>query len=46
MSTGALLSTDLLAEERSGSLTNGDASILRFLAAAEIIETDLSAAIC
>jgi len=46
LSTGALLSTDLLAEERSGSLTNGDASILRFLAAAEIIETDLSAAIC
>jgi hypothetical protein len=28
-------------EERSGSLDKGDASILRFLAAAEIIETDL-----
>jgi hypothetical protein len=28
-------------EERSGSLTKGDASILRFLAAAEILETDL-----
>jgi Ferritin-like domain len=41
LSAGALLSTDLLAEERSGSLTSGDASILRFLAAAEIIETDL-----
>ena len=28
-------------EERSGSLTRGDAAILRFLAAAEILETDL-----
>ncbi|HVH89320.1 MAG TPA: ferritin-like domain-containing protein [Terriglobales bacterium] len=28
-------------EERSGRLTQGDAAILRFLAAAEIIETDL-----
>jgi hypothetical protein len=28
-------------EGSSGSLTNGDASILRFLAAAEILETDL-----
>src|SRR6266404_6045246 len=28
-------------EERSGSLTPGDAAILRFLAAAEILETDL-----
>lgn len=28
-------------EEASGSLTRGDASILRFLAAAEILETDL-----
>jgi hypothetical protein len=28
-------------EERSGRLTKGDASILRFLAAAEILETDL-----
>jgi hypothetical protein len=28
-------------EEKSGSLTAGDASILRFLAAAEILETDL-----
>jgi hypothetical protein len=27
-------------EERSGSLTKGDAAILRFLAAAEILETD------
>jgi hypothetical protein len=29
------------AEEKSGSLTRGDAAILRWLAAAEIIETDL-----
>lgn len=29
------------AEERNGSLTKGDAAILRFLAAAEIIESDL-----
>jgi len=29
------------AEERSGKLTKGDAAILRFLAAAEIIESDL-----
>ncbi len=28
------------AEEKSGSLTTGDAAILRFLAAAEILETD------
>src|SRR6266446_5050224 len=28
-------------EEHSGSLTKGDAAILRFLAAAEILETDL-----
>jgi Ferritin-like domain len=28
-------------EERSGSLTRGDAAILRFLAAAELIESDL-----
>ena len=30
-----------LADEGSGSLTQGDVAILRFLAAAEIIETDL-----
>src|SRR6202790_5759665 len=30
-----------LGEEKSGTLTRGDAAILRFLAAAEIIETDL-----
>jgi hypothetical protein len=28
-------------EEKSGRLTRGDAAILRFLAAAEILETDL-----
>src|ERR1700676_1904723 len=40
---GALLagSSRAFAEESSGRLTSGDASILRFLAAAEIIETDL-----
>ena len=42
LSAGALLTADLFAaEERSGSLTAGDAAILRFLAAAEIIESDL-----
>jgi hypothetical protein len=41
---GGLLATGVSAfasEEGSGSLTKGDAAILRFLAAAEIIETDL-----
>ena len=33
--------TPLFAEEHSGSLSKGDAAILRFLAAAEIIESDL-----
>ncbi len=42
LSAGGLLTTELLAaEEGSGSLTAGDAAILRFLAAAEIIESDL-----
>jgi hypothetical protein len=41
LSAGALLATQVQGEERSGSLTRGDAAILRFLAAAEIIETDL-----
>jgi hypothetical protein len=44
LTTGALLATQLEAmddDDRSGSLTRGDASILRFLAAAEILETDL-----
>ncbi|MBV8550102.1 MAG: hypothetical protein JOY54_02300 [Acidobacteriaceae bacterium] len=40
---GALLGTSVkaFAEESSGSLRKGDAAILRFLAAAEIIESDL-----
>ena len=41
LSAGALLTTVAGAEENSGSLTSGDAAILRFLAAAEIIESDL-----
>jgi len=42
LSAGALLATQVRADDaRSGSLTKGDAAILRFLAAAEIIETDL-----
>ena len=35
------LSLPAFAEEESGSLTSGDVAILRFLAAAEILETDL-----
>src|SRR5438128_4899044 len=35
------LSLPVFAEEGSGSLTKGDVAILRFLAAIEIIETDL-----
>ena len=43
LSAGALLATELQAQDndKSGSLTKGDAAILRFLAAAEILETDL-----
>lgn len=42
LTAGALLNTELKAETRgSGKLTKGDAAILRFLAAAEIIESDL-----
>jgi hypothetical protein len=41
LSSGTLLMPALQAEERSGDLTAGDASILRFLAAAETLETDL-----
>ena len=41
LAAGGLLSIDLGAEERSGALSKGDAAILRFLAAAEIIESDL-----
>jgi hypothetical protein len=40
---GALLSKTLpaFADEKSGSLSKGDAAILRFVAAAEIIESDI-----
>jgi hypothetical protein len=41
LSASAFLGTKAAAEERSASLTKGDAAILRFLAAAEIIESDL-----
>jgi hypothetical protein len=41
ISAGTLLATQLSAEERGGRLGKGDAAILRFLAAAEILETDL-----
>ena len=44
LTAGALLAIQLEAmddDDQSGSLTKGDASILRFLAAAEILETDL-----
>jgi len=41
LSAGALLAPRVEAEERSGRLDRGDAAILRFLAAAEIIESDL-----
>jgi len=41
LSAVPLLQVAAKAEEKSGSLTKGDAAILRFLAAAEIIESDL-----
>ena len=41
LSTGSLLTTIADAQERSGIITVGDVAILRFLAAAEILETDL-----
>jgi hypothetical protein len=44
VAAGAGLLTDAAAvfgEENSGNITKGDAAILRFLAAAEILETDL-----
>jgi hypothetical protein len=46
LSAGAVLAGQLRADDitdpdKSGSLTKGDAAILRFLAAAEILETDL-----
>src|SRR5271165_6833725 len=41
LSAGSLLPAVLNAEQSGASLTKGDAAILRFLAAAEIIESDL-----
>jgi hypothetical protein len=41
LSASPLLGVRAQAEERSGSLTKGDAAILRFVAAAEIIESDI-----
>jgi hypothetical protein len=42
LTAGALLTTDMKADTRtSGKISKGDAAILRFLAAAEIIESDL-----
>jgi hypothetical protein len=41
VSAGSLLAPDAEGEPNSGSITRGDAAILRFLAAAEILETDL-----
>jgi|SRR5579871_5439739 len=41
LTAGGLLKLDLAAQTSSSTLTKGDSAILRFLAAAEIIETDL-----
>ena len=41
LSAGSLLATAAEASERSSVITVGDVAILRFLAAAEILETDL-----
>jgi hypothetical protein len=41
LSVSPLLRTGAQAEEGSGSLSKGDAAILRFVAAAEIIESDI-----
>ena len=41
LSAAALLPEILSADDRSTGITKGDAAILRFLAAAEIIETDI-----
>ncbi len=41
LSTGSLLTSEAEAQDRSGIITVGDVAILRFLAAAEILETDL-----
>ncbi|HXY08289.1 MAG TPA: twin-arginine translocation signal domain-containing protein [Terriglobales bacterium] len=41
VSAGSLLKLQAATESSSGTITQGDAAILRFLAAAEIIESDL-----
>jgi len=41
LSAGALLGVEAEAQSSSGTISQGDAAILRFLAAAEIIESDL-----
>ena len=43
LTAGSLLATEALGQSRpgSGKLSSGDTAILRFLAAAELIETDL-----
>ena len=41
VSVGSLLAPEADADSSSGGITHGDAAILRFLAAAEILETDL-----
>src|SRR5271157_3628476 len=41
LSAGSLLATAAEASQRSGIITVGDVAILRFLAAAEILETEL-----
>jgi hypothetical protein len=41
LSAAALLPKILSADDHTGGITSGDAAILRFLAAAEIIETDI-----
>jgi hypothetical protein len=41
LSAGSLLATAAEASQRTGIITVGDVAILRFLAAAEILETDL-----
>ena len=41
LSAGSLVATAAEASQRSGIITVGDVAILRFLAAAEILETDL-----
>jgi hypothetical protein len=41
LSAGALLRNEAFAAQGSGSISKGDAAILRFLAAAEIIESDI-----